>query len=315
MISTQVLKSRAEEDALVLQRTAELGGGFWARVKAGRECRAPTTVGSVSTLSRDELSDVLEGRLAGSEVAPLKELARSLKAGKEKVRVKRADGVVGGIIISLRRDMRRVANVQQLSVILPKLVVRPAVDGLVEGDLERHLRAHPDVTINYEAWAARASKEGLALLKPRRGEIARAASHCQAWRLGMTSGTDHLLVLEDGVEAQPDLADAVALLLSELPEDYDVLYLCVPERYRVDEKGEGRVARTSCPSLSAYVASKTACGKLLELCRGGLDRPLGEAVAAAGLVTYAARAPPVVSSGLASAVASTPEFSPLAVEE
>ena len=38
-----VLKSRAEEDALVAQRTAELGGGFWARVKAGRECRAPTT--------------------------------------------------------------------------------------------------------------------------------------------------------------------------------------------------------------------------------------------------------------------------------
>ena len=42
-----VLKSREEEDALVAQRTAELGGGFWARVKAGRECRAPTTVGCV----------------------------------------------------------------------------------------------------------------------------------------------------------------------------------------------------------------------------------------------------------------------------
>ena len=54
---------------------------------------------------------------------------------------------------------------------------------------------------------------------------------------------------------------------------------------------------------------------MLELCRGRLDRPLGEAVAAAGLVTYAARAPPVVSAGMASAVASTPEFCPLAVEE
>ena len=97
-----VLKSRAEEDALVAQRTAELGGGFWARVKAGRECRAPTTVGCVSAVSRDELSDVLDGRLAGSEVAPLKELARSLKAGKEKITVNARDGVVGGIIISLR---------------------------------------------------------------------------------------------------------------------------------------------------------------------------------------------------------------------
>ena len=103
----------------------------------------------------------------------------------------------------------------------------------------------------------------------------------------------------------------MAILLSEVPEDYDLLYLCVPERYRVDEKGEGRVARASVPALSAYVVSKTACGKLLELCRGGLGRPLGEAVAAAGLVTYAARAPPVISLGLASAVAGTPEFCPL----
>jgi hypothetical protein len=308
LISTQVLKSRAEEDALVAQRTAELGGGFWARVKAGRECRAPTTVGCVAAVSQGELLDVLDGRLAGSEVAPLKELARSLKAGKEKVQVQRADGVVGGIIISLRRDARRVANVQQLSAILPKLVVQPAVDGLVEGDLERHLRTQTDVAIDYEAWATRASSEGLALLKPRRGEVARAASHCAAWRL---CTTDHLLVLEDGVEAQPDLADVVALLLSEVPGDFDLLYLCVPERYRVDEKGEGRVVRASCPSLSAYVASKAACGKLLELCRAGLASPLGDAVVAADLATFVARAPPVVSSGLPSAVAGTPEFCPM----
>ena len=173
------------------------------------------------------------------------------------------------------------------------------------------MRAHPDVAIDYDAWAARASKEGLALLKPRRGEVARAASHCQAWRL---CTTDHLLVLEDGVEANPDLADAVALLLSELPENYDVLYLCVPPRYRVDEKGEGRVVRASVPALSAYVASKTACGKLLDLCRG-LDRPLGEFVAAAGLATFAARVPPVVSLGMASSVAGTPEFCPVPAEE
>jgi len=32
-------------------------------------------------------------------------------------------------------------------------------------------------------------------------------------------------------------------------------------------------------------------------------------------VTYAARAPPVVSAGLASAVAGTPEFCPVPVEE
>ena len=173
------------------------------------------------------------------------------------------------------------------------------------------MREHHDVAIDYEAWAARASKEGLALLKPRRGEVARAASHCAAWRL---CTTDHLLVLEDGVEAPPDLADAVALLLSELPDDYDLLYLCVPPRYRVDEKGEGRVVRASCPSLSAYVASKTACGKLLELCRG-LDRPLGDAVVEADLATFVARAPPVVSSGMASSVASTPEFCPVPTEE
>jgi len=311
-----VLKSRAEEDALVAQRTAELGGGFWARVKAGRECRAPTTIGCVSTVSRDELSDVLDGRLAeGREIAPLKELARSLKAGKEKVSVKRADGVVGGVVLSLRRDTRRVANVQQLSAILPRLVVQPAVDGMVEGDLERHLREHPDVGIDYEAWATRASSEGLALLKPRRGEVARAASHCAAWRLGLMSGTDHLLVLEDGVEANPDLADAVSLLLSEVPDDYDLLYLCVPSRYAVDQNGDGRVVRASCPSLSAYVASKAACGKLLDLVRAGLDRPLSEAVADAGLATFAARAPPVVSLGMASSVAGTPEFCPVQLEE
>ena len=105
------------------------------------------------------------------------------------------------------------------------------------------------------------------------GEVARAASHCAAWRL---CTTDHLLVLEDGVEAPPDLADAVALLLSEVPEDYDLLYLSVPERYRVDEKGDGRGVRASVPALSAYVASKAACAKLLDLCRAGLDRPLGE---------------------------------------
>ena len=177
------------------------------------------------------------------------------------------------------------------------------------------MREHPDVAIDYEAWATRASSEGLALLKPRRGEVARAASHCQAWRRALASELDHLLVLEDGVEAQPDLADAVALLLSEVPEDYDLLYLCVPPRYRVDEKNDGRVVRASVPALSAYVVSKTACGRLLELCRGGLDRPLGDAVAAAGLVTYAARAPPVVSAGMASAVASTPEFCPVPAEE
>ena len=108
-----VLKSREEEDALVAQRTAELGGGFWARVKAGRECRAPTTVGCCfCRVSGRAPRDVLDGRLAGSEVAPLKELARSLKAGKEKIQVKRADGVVGGIVLSLRRESRRVANVQ-----------------------------------------------------------------------------------------------------------------------------------------------------------------------------------------------------------
>ena len=109
---------------------------------------------------------------------------------------------------------------------------------------------------------ARAS-EGLALLKPRRGEVAPRGVALS--RRGALCTTDHLLVLEDGVEANPDLADAVALLLSEVPDDYDVLYLCVPPRYRVDEKGEGRVVRASVPSLSAYVASKTACGKLLEL--------------------------------------------------
>ena len=137
------------------------------------------------------------------------------------------------------------------------------MDGLVEGDLERHLRAQPDVSIDYDAWAARASSEGLALLKPRRGEVARAASHCQAWRLGTTSGTDHLLVLEDGVEA-PDLADAVALLLSELPEDYDLLYLCVPP---VPRRREGRGSRRpmSVPALSACVPE-----------RYRVDRPLGE---------------------------------------
>ena len=115
---------------------------------------------------------------------------------------------------------------------------------------------------------------------------------------------------------RPDLADAVALLLSEVPGDYDLLYLCVPPRYRVDEKGEGRVVRASCPSLSAYVASKAACGKLLELVRAGLDRPLSEAaVANADLVTYAARAPPVVSLGMASSVAGTPEFCPVPAED
>ena len=81
------------------------------------------------------------------------------------------------------------------------------------------------------------------------------------------------------------------------------------------EKGEGRVARASVPALSAYVVSKIACGKLLDLVRAALDRPLGEAVAAADLVTYAAQAPPVVSSGMASSVASTPEFSPVPTEE
>ena len=186
--------------------------------------------------------------------------------------------------------------------------MQPAVDGMVEGDLERHLRAHPDVAIDYEAWAARASSEGLALLKPRRGEIARAASHCQAWRL---CTTDHLLVLEDGVEANPDLADAVALLLSEVPENYDVLYLCVPPRYRVDEKGEGRVVRASVPALSAYVVSKTACEKLAELCRAGLDRPLGDAVARGRSATFGRREGRFC--GLASAVAS--RRGPLAVEE
>ena len=150
-----VLKSRAEEDALVAQRTAELGGGFWARVKAGRECRAPTTVGCVSAVSRDELSDVLDGRLAGSEVAPLKELARSLKAGKE--RYCDAKG--------RRRRRRRpiltegfAARRERPAVVCDpaKLVVQPAVDGLVKATLERHLRAHPDVAIDYDAWAARA---------------------------------------------------------------------------------------------------------------------------------------------------------------
>ena len=117
------------------------------------------------------------------------------------------------------------------------------------------------------------------------------------------------------VIVHPDLADAVALLLSELPENYDLLYLCVPPRYAVDQNGDGRVVRASCPSLSAYVASRRACGTLLDLVRAGLDRPLGDAVAAAGLVTYAARAPPVVSLGMASSVASTPEFFPIPKDE
>ena len=58
------------------RRAADGGTGrrLLGAVKAGRECRAPTTVGCVSAVSRDELRDVLEGRLAGSEVAPLKEL-------------------------------------------------------------------------------------------------------------------------------------------------------------------------------------------------------------------------------------------------
>ena len=107
----------------------------------------------------------------------------------------------------------------------------------------------------------------------------------------------------------------MALLLSELPEDYDVLYLCVPPRYRVDEKGEGRIVRASVPALSAYVASRRSCEKLLELCRRGLDRPLGDAVVAADLATFVARAPPVVSSGLPSAVAGTPEFCPVPTDE
>ena len=45
------------------------------------------------------------------------------------------------------------------------------------------------------------------------------------------------------------------------------------------------------------------------------DRDLGEAVANADLVAYVPRAPPVVSAGMASSVAGTPEFCPLPEEE
>ena len=128
-------------------------------------------------------------------------------------------------------------------------------------------------------------------MKPRRGEASARRRTVAAWRLGMTSETDHSVGARrrSGSVAGPS-PTPVALLLSEVPEDYDLLYLCVPPRYRVDEKGEGRVVRASVPALSAYVASKTACGKLLDLCRG-LDRPLDEFVAAAGLATFAARVP------------------------
>lgn len=308
-------KTRREEDALVAARTAALGGGFWARVRAGREVRDRATVGCTPSASNDTLVDVLEGRLSdGREVAPLKELARGLKAGSRKVAVKRADGAVGGVVLALRRDARRAANVQRLCATMPRLVVQTAVDGLVEGDLEGHLRAHAgEPRIHFEMWAARASEDGHDALRPRRGEVARAASHCAAWRRALEADVDHLLVLEDGVEVAPDLADAVALLLAEVPA-YDVLYLLVPPRYRA-VAGAGRVVEASCPVLSAYVVSKRACGKLLDLCRGGLDRPLGAAVAAADFVTFAAREPPVAEAGMASTIVGTPEFCPLLEEE
>ena len=65
-------------------------------------------------------------------------------------------------------------------------------------------------------------------------------------------------MLEDGVEALPDLADAVALLLSEVPEDYDVLYLCVPPAVASTRRARAASSGRPFPRLSAYVASHTA---------------------------------------------------------
>ena len=79
-----VLKSCEEEDALVAQRTAELGGGFWARVKAGARSGADDRRVLCSAVSPRESSwMLLDGRLSrAAEVAPLKELARQCSKGR-----------------------------------------------------------------------------------------------------------------------------------------------------------------------------------------------------------------------------------------
>lgn len=163
-------------------------------------------------------------------------------------------------VIHLERNVRRGGHVaEHLKKVCPGIKVIAAIDAMIQGELEKADRP----TIDESRWEM-----------PSRGQVACASSHLAVWRSFLDSSFPHLVVLEDDAELATRFLESLALLLAEIPADYDLLYLHVPPDRR--REGEGRILPAfETTTLTAYVISSKGAATLIDLLdEKGLDSPI-----------------------------------------
>lgn len=255
-----------EEPEVATQAASDEPSAFWgawaAKVRnaASRKYRLVST-GEFQNILHDCRVEV--GESGELSVAQDVELCRS---GLREAERKRLTKPVSAAcyLIHLERDARRAAHVSEhIRRIVPGARVARAVDAMVEGELE-HCSTRP--MVDEAAWP----------VPPSRGQLACAASHCAAWRAGIDTEQNNLVVIEDDAELAPAFLEMLALILVDAPDDYDLIYLHVPTDRRQDTSQDVKlVPAYETTSLTAYVVSLRGATKLVDkLNVAPLDAPI-----------------------------------------
>ena len=119
-------------------------------------------------------------------------------------------------VILLERDAKRVRNVQEnILATLPECQIIPAVDGK---------------TLTTSVARSEVSKEVWTRLGP--FKLACLLSHLTALKLVVNKKLSHALIFEDDVKVPACFGKQLKLVLSELPDDCEHLYLYTHPKYR-----------------------------------------------------------------------------------
>lgn len=142
---------------------------------------------------------------------------------KNKSKIKPVDVVTSPLInvILLMRDEDRKKNVHDNIISkIPKAIINRAIDGLTDKHIIQQIVDHCQIRI----------KDGL-----RFGQIACGLSHYSLWNRLLEEDHSSFVILEDDAKVLDDFDHHLDILMSELPSDFDWVYLYVfPSHYRDD---------------------------------------------------------------------------------
>lgn len=115
------------------------------------------------------------------------------------------------------------------------------------------------------------------------GELGIWASNYTAWVNFANSNYDHIILMEDDIQLSKDFNKKLYAYIDELPEDWDVFTVYIPEtgniRYKEDAKSLQIGKENICKvyqswSCLCYVVSKSGAEKMIKDVRNPVNRPI-----------------------------------------